>query len=51
MSADSDTDVYFWQTGAHVDRAEEPDGEVLKHLQHFHIFWFLYVMHLRLGST
>lgn len=29
MSADDDPDVHLWEEGAHVDREEEPDGEVL----------------------
>lgn len=29
MSADDDPDVHLRQAGAHVDREEEPDGEVL----------------------
>jgi len=29
VSADDDPDVHLRQAGAHVDREEEPDGEVL----------------------
>jgi len=29
VPADDDPDVHLWQASAHVDREEEPDGEVL----------------------